>query len=496
MESVVSSLLRFAQSQPDALAVIDHGRPVSYGELAQASQAHAAWLHGKQIRAGDIAALSFDLAPENSLRLLQTFYALAYLGATILPLTPETPLSRRTDLVERFRARWLISLGEENPTPGAVRIDPAEFDPHGGDAVFRTAPRGDDPDRPFLHLFTSGTTGSPKVCLFSVRQVAESRISAAAAIDSASSDRQLASVPWPATAGLRTLLRIHAVGGTFVNARVPESRRELAEMINEYGITQLVVSPWQIRRILKSDAPPDLKMPKLRVLHLTGAFIAPHEIRAIREAITPNTYNAYGSNELGVMALLRPEDPAVSPGGVGRAVSGVEAQVVGDNDEPVAAGSDGYLRFRAPWMPSGYIDNEKATRQRFRDGWFYPGDIGSIDAMGHITLRGRSDDVINVGAIKISPADVESVLLEHPDIADAALAGIPDPMIGQLAVAFIVPRREIDAEKLREFCAERIDYNRIPAYFMGVAEIPRNPDGKIQRDRLRETFLSKTRPSA
>lgn len=491
MESVISSLLHYADSQPDATAVIDYGHRITYGELGQRVRATAAWLYETGVRTGDTAALSLDLLPENSLRSLQFFYALAYLGAVVLPLSPETPASRRVELVGRFNARWLISSGTGAQIANAALIDPTRFDWGAKTSVEVDPLRGDDPGRPFLHLFTSGTTGMPKVCLFTFGQFATR--SAPTAIGPTANDRQMAAVPWPALAGLRSLFRIHAVGGTFVNAPFPETKQELATLINDdLGITQLGATPWQIRRLLQSEMPAGVRLPALCGLQIAGAFISPREIQTIRKTITPNVYIDYGCNEMGKISVLGPEDP-VTAGSVGKLYPGMEGQAVDDEHKPLPSGTIGNLRFRSPWMPQAYVGNATATAQRFRDGWFYPGDVGSIDAAGYITLSGRTDDIINFGGIKISPADIEAVLEQHPDVVDAAVVGIPDPMSGQVVVAFVVLRRDIPRESLYNFCAERIDGNRIPTHFMSVREIARNPDGKIQRDRLRDDFLSQVR---
>src|SRR5262249_23495476 len=161
--------------------------------------------------------------------------------------------------------------------------------------------------RPFLYLFTSGTTGTPKICPYTVWQFAAR--SAPTSIGPATSDRQLAAVRWPALAGLRILFRIHAVGGTFVNAPFPESKQQLARLVSELGVTQLVATPWQMRRLLMSETPPGSQMTGLRALQVTGAITSPQEVLEIRKTITPNLYNVYGCNEIGFVSCLRPEDP-------------------------------------------------------------------------------------------------------------------------------------------------------------------------------------------
>jgi acyl-coenzyme A synthetase/AMP-(fatty) acid ligase len=140
-----------------------------------------------------------------------------------------------------------------------------------------------------------------------------------------------------------------------------------------------------------------------------------------------------------------------------------------------------------------YEGNEKATAERFRGGWFYPGDIGALDADGRLTYRGRADDVINFGGAKIVPTDLEAVLAAHPGIADVAVVSVPHPLAGAVPVALIVPRRDGMVDELWAWCRERLDATEQPAGFVEVPEIVRSADGKILRSAMVEKYGIKAR---
>jgi acyl-CoA synthetase (AMP-forming)/AMP-acid ligase II len=179
----------------------------------------------------------------------------------------------------------------------------------------------------------------------------------------------------------------------------------------------------------------------------------------------------------------------VRPAGlVGRIVPGLDARVTDDEDRPLPPGTIGNLGFRAPWIPQGYVGNPQATAEHFRDGWFYPGDVGTVDSEGWVSIQGRRDDVINFGGVKLLPADLEAVLGEHPDVADAAVVGVPHPMAGTVPVALVVLRRPLAPEALMKFCRSRIDGSRLPVAVVPVPRILRSPDGKILRARLLEEY--------
>jgi acyl-coenzyme A synthetase/AMP-(fatty) acid ligase len=495
MDTIVSRLLHFAESQPEAVAFVEKGQRLTYGGLGRRVRATAAWLHRTGVQAGDVVALSFEPPLTASLRSLPFFYALASLGAVVLPLYPEVPAAERRDLVARFGARWRIGRTAREAAAGCTPIDPEGCDWRACERDGLIAPRGDDPKQSFLLQFSGGTTGTPKVVLFDHRQFLANMLVRWVELGVTAADRLVSSRPWPTLPGLRYLLRIHAIGGAFVNTHAPETFEDLERLITESGATILVASPWQLRRVLSSDPPKRRRAPELNVLYVAGAFIAPHEIEAVRDAITRNTYVSYACTEVGLISLLGPADPVGPAGRVGRVVPGLRAHAVDDDHRPLAPGTVGRLGFRAPWIPDAYVANEKASAQYFHDGWFYPGDVGAVDAEGWLSLHGRSDDVINFGGVKLQPEAIEAVLAEHPDVEDAAVVGVPHPMAGGVPVALVVLRRTVAPETLMTLCQSRIDASRLPVAIVPVPRIIRSPDGKILRGRLLDEYkLSATLP--
>lgn len=488
----VEALERHAMRAPAAPAYVDAQGTLSYAGLLERARRASAWLHEGGVRAGDTVVLPLDQAPASARGALEFLYAIARLGAIVLPLFPEVPLAARLELIGRFRAQWVIA-SDAASLPGIRALDPRGFDPARFDG--REASRGDQPDAPFIYLPTSGTTGDAKILLTTQGQMHDNCRAAALSIGMDASDRQMAAIRWPSNVGLRYLLRAHAVGAAFVAAALPDTRAELCDVLGRYAVTRLSASPWQMRRLGQSPAPA-APIPPLRSVHVIGAFITPEEIEMARSTVSPNIYVGYGCTELGAVTLLRPGE-SVANGCVGRVLPGIEARVDDPQGRALPRGESGELGWRASWMCTGYAGNPAATRERFRDGWFYPGDIGCIDADGRVFLRGRTTELINYGGLKIWPEDIESVLKLHPDIADAALVGLPDAQAGEKPAAFLVPRAPLDgpwpaslAEKeLKKFCAARIDASRVPLLFVAVARIPRNDTGKIMRGALAQAYL-------
>jgi len=467
MQSIVANLLANAAARPHAASYVDGGRVVSYRQLAEGVERAAAGLWRRGVRPGELVALDFEEASaESALRSLFLFYGACWLGAAILPLYPEVPAADHEPLMRRYGARR--------------RCGKAELDSAGALAA---PPRGDSAERMFLLHFSSGTTGAPRALGFTHGQFAAMIAAGAAADRWSHEDRLLTGRPWPSKVALRYAARLHMVGGALVRARFPRTREELARRIREQGVTAICGAPASMRELLASPAPAD-GLPALRALRVSGAPTRPDELRALREQITPNVYCSYGSTEVGVIASLRPGEPVTDPVTLRVVTEGLEAEAVDEGDAPVAPGVTGSLRYRARWMPQGYVGNPAASERHFRGGWFYPGDLGSIDAERRITLRGRADDVINFRGVKIVPQEIEGVLIAHPGVADAAVLGVPDELAGQIPVAFVVPRGKIDVPALRRYCAERCGSMRAPVDLIGMRSLPRNAGGKVLREKL------------
>jgi acyl-CoA synthetase (AMP-forming)/AMP-acid ligase II len=459
--SFVALVLDRAAAEPGAVALVDGGREISYGELARDIEAAAARLAALGVAAGETVALELGLPFDDAYARVCRLYALNYLGATVLPLAPDEPPARRERLVREFGARafdWSRAPG----TAAAV-------------------PRADEPERRAMYRFSSGSTGEPKAVLVSNAKWAHMHEVSARALDFDAGDRLLPAIPLPHPIGVRHMVRIHAAGGALVNAQLPLDLQGLADTIRRHRVTRIVASPAQLRWLVSRGAAVPGGMPPLRGVVTGGAPLLAAEQRAVRELISPNLYIDYGAVDFSIIAVQRPGD---APETGARLVPGLEAEVVDESDRPLLFGAAGLLRVRAPWAPTAYA--APGSARNFRDGWFYPGDIAVLGPDRRILLSGRADEVINRGGVKVHPEEIEAVLRAHPQVRDAAVAGVADRIAGELPVAFVVLDDPGALQQLEAFCRERIEERRLPAGFVRVAEIPRSAEGKVLRARLRE----------
>jgi acyl-CoA synthetase (AMP-forming)/AMP-acid ligase II len=186
-----------------------------------------------------------------------------------------------------------------------------------------------------------------------------------------------------------------------------------------------------------------------------------------------------------------PLPPKESRAGTVGLATGVDVAVLDPDWNQVPAGQEGEIAVRGPSVIEGYLDNEEANATQFRDGWFRTGDSGSVSADGYIELHGRLKELINRGGEKISPYEVEDVLLTHPGVAEAVVFAAPDAKYGEQVAAAVVPGDcELSADGIRAHCGEQLAGFKVPSQVSIVDEIPKGPTGKVQR-RLLAELLSK-----
>jgi acyl-CoA synthetase (AMP-forming)/AMP-acid ligase II len=478
--NITDILTEHAARRPDHPAIEDRGRVVTYAELDRQVDAAAANLQAAGLVSGDLVGVMLPDSAEHLTLLL----ALARLGAVMVAIDGFLPPPERRQAAEAAGVRAIIT------TRGAAPV--GDIPMLTLDAICRPS---SEPfarpslglDHPLMIVQSSGTTGRPKSFVWSHARMAVQAPRHQRCLGLTWQDRYLAVVKMSFFWEREICLVMLCLGATIVVNRA-RTLAELVQHINGGGITALALTPAHLTLLLDHPAARAPLLPGIRAM-VVGSAPLTHERRLlVRRKLTPNFYEQLGANEAGLLILGSPADQDARPAAIGRVADGVEARIVGEDGRPLPPGEVGLVGFRGEGFPAAYLDDAEATTRAFRDGWFYPGDLAAIDSDGFFHFKGRADDVINNEGAKFYPVEVEKLLLAHPSVAEVAVFGWPDPEHGEVAVAYIVARRNFDAEALSAWCRERVAGYKVPRWYVTVDQLPRNPAGKILKRRLKEAF--------
>ncbi len=440
-------------------AVTHRGRTLSYAEVAARAEHLAAVLGARGISRGERVVWWADATVDA----VPLYFALAQLGAVLVPLNPDLSAGEAATIVARADpALVLVDAGHD----GELELDAlfAASSPGGSDP-----PELDETD-PHVIFFTSGTTGAPKGVVLSHRtdllraMLKEAHVSPRGATVCMFPQFHMAGWLDPLAAWISGEEVIYVDGGD------PEA---LLGAVETHRAARLYCIPAVWRRIMDAD-PRRFDTASLRQADTGTSAISPGLLEEIRDAFPSTTTTiTYGSTEAGVVCQLWPEDVLRRPGSVGPAAPSVFVRL-----------DEGELVVRSPWLMSGYFRDPEATAADMEGGWYRTGELAEIDDDGHCRIVGRVKDVIRSGGETVSPAEVEGVLQEHPAVADAAAAGVPDQEWGEIVTAFVVlrPGARLEVAELRAHCEGKLARYKQPRRLVVVGAIPRTATtGQVQR---------------
>jgi acyl-coenzyme A synthetase/AMP-(fatty) acid ligase len=263
-------------------------------------------------------------------------------------------------------------------------------------------------------------------------------------------------------------------------------------LINLHGIEIAVTSAAQAASLVKcKNANPGYRVDSLKMIFVGGGEIAPEVIDGIRAALCRKVINQYGSTEAGVAALTPFELLGDRPGAI--TLPWVELQIVDETGQQLPAGAEGLIRYRTPQLVENIKRAGSDSIPGVQDGWFYPGDIGSLTDDGILRFGGRRSDVINCGGVKVSGNRIEEILRGLPQIKEAAACGVTGPSgLEEIWIA-IETNGPVNIGEIKELLRTNSDVGTAPDEVFVLDEIPRGELGKVQKLRLKELLLSRKR---
>jgi acyl-CoA synthetase (AMP-forming)/AMP-acid ligase II len=489
-----------AATYGDAEAVVDGGRRVSFRELAGLVRAGAGECVRRGLEPGDRVGI---WAPNTLDWVVAALGALAA-GGVLVPLNTRYKGEEAGWILDRSGARLVFVsppfLGNDYPAmlgarPGVAVLDAGLWE--GGptpevDARMAAVGPGDTGDL----IFTSGTTGKPKGVVTTQAQTIRVFDTWAEIVGLGAGDRYLVVNPFFHTFGYKAgIIACLLRGATIVPQPVFDVPAVL-DLIERERISVLPGPPTLFQSILDAPERVARDLSSLRLV-VTGAAVIPVVlVERMRDELAVETVlTAYGLTEAtGTVTMCRRgDDPETIATTSGRAIPDTEVRIVDAGGVEVARGEPGEVVVRGYNVMQGYYEDPEATAAAIDpDGWLHTGDVGVMDAAGNVRITDRIKDMYVVGGFNAYPAEVEQVIARYDGVAECAVLGVPDERLGEVGMAFVVPRAgaTVDPEALVAWCRERLANFKAPRSVVLVDALPRNASGKVMKFELRATALA------
>jgi long-chain acyl-CoA synthetase len=473
-----------AVERPDQPALVEGPAVLTYADVAALVDKASRFITSLGIGPGDRVGICLTARADHVVLL----YALLRVGAQVTELAasarPDAALLRQLGIgqvfVEPDAAPSIIALTKIDTNWREVLAD------SGGGERYST------PDDAVATVtLSSGTTGIPKgIVLTHGQHFARYR----ATTETFTADGVFAygkALPFLLVASLsnagffRYVICQIASGGAVV--LVPEYRHavDLAVAVLNQGEAVLTANANMARAFLAIAPASGLLFPRLKALISIGQPLYADEKRALAARVTPNFYDKYGATGIGGIACLAPHEVAAHAASVGRAVPGVEIEIVDRNGAALPSGAVGRLRCRSVTAAQGFVADAGSIDEGIVDGWHYPGELASLDAEGYVHIAGRAADLIRRGDSEFFPPAIEAVIAEHPAILEVAVAARAAAGGGAEIIAFVVLKKSVPERELMRHCASRLPQERRPDRIVVLAAMPKLAGGKTDRTRLK-----------
>lgn len=466
----------------------------TYGELDARASALARRLRQLGLDAGDRVASLLDSSPA----WVVAHFAVLKANAVNVPLSTDLGAAALAHILEHSGARALIigrryaRLLDQLPAggrrPELILWDPpATIDVTEG----RVDPASPRSDRELAAIvYTSGSTGEPKGVMLSHRNLSSSTESTVEYLGLTERDRVLLVLPLHYIYGLSVLYTHLRAGASLLIDHRFAYPNVVLDTLAEHEATGFAGVPSTFTLLLHKSTLKKRRFPSLRYVSQAGGAMAPVIQQEVQRVFAPaRLFVMYGCTEAAPrLSYVEPERLPEKWGSIGRAVPNVDLFVADETGRPVARGETGEIVARGPNIMVGYWKDAEGTAEVLRDGLYFTGDLAREDADGFLFIVGRKREILKVGGHRVSTKEIEEAVLAFPGVAEAAVVGVDDAVLGEAPVAFVVSAGGVTVgeAELRNFLKERLPSYGVPKSVRPRAALPKSAAGKINKLLLRE----------
>jgi len=520
MRTLSQVLSQSAASFPNRPVIANDGKRITYKDLNARVDHVARGLIELGVAKGDKVGLWMPNVPE----WIVAYFAVARIGAVVVPMNTRYKSHEVQYILENSEATTLFMVDTfvgidyramisevRNKLPNLKHVivagekgrDTHSFNEvedigaaHLGDKNLAEREATCDPQDNVFILYTSGTTGNPKGAMLSHHNIAENAKQVTGVLHTTEKDVFLLAVPFFHCFGcVMGIMGSITWGASIVPMTIFKAKEalELAEKEHVsilYGVPTMFVLELEEYRKGKEDGS-NYDVSSLRTGIMAGAPCPVEVMKGVLEELHCNVSIAYGLTEASPVITMTRFDDSIERRveTVGRALPGIEVKISDDDRQPVAANETGELSCRGYNVMLGYYKMPDKTAAAIdKDGWLYSGDLATMDEEGYVKIVGRKKDMLITGGFNVYPAEIEEYLFTHPKVQNVSVVGIPDKVMGEVAVAYIMPREgmTIDPQEIVDYCAGEIANFKVPRYVAIVDKFPMTQSGKIQKFHLQE----------
>lgn len=483
MDTILHYIQKYAQTQPDTMAVCELRKSVTYKEYWSSIRKTAGVLMGMGIRKGDHVMLRCT----QNIDYLTVFSALQYMQALVIPVEKSTSVERVLEIGGRVDSECLISDKEAD---GISSIKIKDIIARAKDADEADLELPGENDRSML-LFTTGTTGSSKGVVMLHRGDVGIAGNVIEGTSMKKGNAEIIPMPLNHSFGIRRYQSDMVNGGTVCLMDGMVFIGTLWKLVEKYGATSMAISPASLGMIFHlSDERIADYADQLDYIQIGSAPLAEADKEKLLRLL-PDTrlYNFYGSSEAGCACILEFSGNGNKTGCIGRPTVNSIVRFTDDAGNVVENGSPeapALLSWGGSIVMEGYYNDPDLTAETLVGGYVRTKDLAYLDEDGDCILVGRADDVINYGGSKISPAEIENLALGYEYIDDVAFTSISDPITGELPVILVIQKDGYDEAEFERFLTDRLESYKLPRKYIYVDNIPKTFKGSVLRKEVRK----------
>jgi long-chain acyl-CoA synthetase len=488
---------------PHKVALIFEERSFTYQQLNQLTNKVTNGLRALGVESGDRVALFLPNIPE----FIISYLGILKLGAIAVSVNVMFKREEVTHVLKDCGAKIVITTEAQyqyvDPAnlPDLKQILIAEGEREGKLSLGQLMANADSGARavaveshtPASIVYTSGTTGFAKGATLSHGNVISNMYAHSRCCRMNADDKLLLYLPLFHCFGQNAILN----AGLNVCATIVLQRRfeleQVLKNITVHKVTMFFGVPTVFIKLLKVSISPNV-LQSIRYYFSAAASMPVTVVQHWQSKYNLTIHEGYGLTETSPCACYN-HDLQYKFGSVGMPIDNVEMKIVDPYGQQLPLGELGEIAIRGPNVMLGYWNRPQATAQAIKQGWFHTGDLGRIDEQGFFFIVDRLKDMINMSGFKVYPNEVEQVIYQHPAVAEVAIYGVPDPEKGEIVKANIIPKnveQPITAVEIKEFCSQRLANYKIPREIDFVADLPKNPTGKVLKRVLRQAATVNT----